>query len=490
MVKVKINERQILHTIKKLAQAEFEEKKPKRVEIRRVKTLAIFQEKVRSIMDWVKYLSRYILVVYYPTSIRVYFLTKTGHMQAAMDFRIDEFKEIENLLKRKTKLIYAIKEITPHIPNLEELAQFMLEKVNKYLKSASERTGASKKIIPIIKIIEENPEKLGPFGCRLEGNTIFIAKKMCEDPLSNYTAQYISYLIMIPKKHLVENLLLAEDIASSVLKVYLTGSEVEEFFKFSRENCRCLNLNKKGIKILYKYLELVEQYEMTFVKDDIYLQSFEYLLKEKNVYLGLVKLFEALYNEIGDNVFLLKSVLSYYLTGLYGKAKEVINTVSEKNSIDYKVISNLLGYKIGFIYSNKNKVNHNLTKILEDALELCLSTAIDVKTEKILSPSEDTNNLLLLQLKIRNKTDLDCFNVKILVGKWIPRSALQLKKTPSKIVQLEHEKETAVIIGFQVLRRVDVKILNILAIGRCINEIRISGQISDIKINKILLANQ
>ena len=485
MVKVKISERQILTTVKKLAQTEFEEKKPNRVEIRRVKTLAIFQEKVRSVMDWVKYLSRYILVVYYPTSIRVYFLTKIGHMQAAMDFPKEEFKEIESLLKRKTKLIYAIKEITPHIPTTEELAQYMLDRITKYLKSAIERTGVSlKNEMPIIKVVDKRPEDVGFFGCRFEGKTIQISKKMCSEPLSNYVAQYISYLILVPRKILTENPDLAVIIASSVLRIFLTQSEIEEFFAFYNKDCNYIPLNKRKVKYLYQYLELVSQYEQSKIRDEFYLNSFSVLFKELNPYLGLVELFKLLYTDTKNELFILKMALSYYLTSLERQASETLKQAKAQDKIDWLVVNGILNYRIGFVHRNIVQVSKNIYKILNDALEKCEMSAFEWTISKISPPSEETNNLLILRAVLRNKTDLNCTNVRITIGKWIPKTALQLVEPPKEIDYLAHDKAVNVEIGFSVQKTIDVKISYILASGICPEGIQLSGKIIDIKIVK------
>ncbi len=79
---------------------------------------------------------------------------------------------------------------------------------------------------------------------------------------------------------------------------------------------------------------------------------------------------------------------------------------------------------------------------------------------------------------------MDCTNVRITIGKWVPKTALRLTDPPKAIDYLAHDKAINVEIGFSVQKTIDVKISYILASGICPEGVQLSGKITDIKIVK------
>ena len=465
-----INHRQVFNILKNVANEEFKTKKPEKVEIRRIKTYAIFSSKAKSLIEWLKIHARYIMCSYYPNQMRIYFLTDTGHMYGAITLEGEELKKFVNILKKKTKLIYTIKEITPHEPSIEELAQRLLEHISKTLKYVTSVSGSPRSVdIPPIKIIDKRTNDVGFFGCSFENGKIEVSRKISVDPYIKVVSIYASYYLLLPSK-IKSNISLSQLLAYSLTLVHLTREEIIQIKKFLEININAIKIpSKREIKRVMKVLYLVDRYSIDI---DIYpmilINTIEAMSKESALtpLMAIRIYFNDVYTQMHINDALIILKIIEFLLGISPLLKEI-----QPKKDWHKVGLYILTFSLSKV--SLDEIANN--GLLEDALEFALDHALDISVSYNLP---DIDEGWELTFTIKNKTDLPAYNVQIVDIKWIPKNALELKEPIKSIPIILNNKTAQLTILFKYPSVSKIKFKKIIVSGKSENELMLRGYVN------------
>jgi hypothetical protein len=106
-----MQERHALKEIAKFAKREFREKRPKSVKVYRVKNERVFTKGFLSSISMSRErLSKYIVAVEHPETVRVYFFTKQGILFSGQNF--DNTEKVRKEIKKNTTIQYRIPKVS------------------------------------------------------------------------------------------------------------------------------------------------------------------------------------------------------------------------------------------------------------------------------------------------------------------------------------------------------------------------------------------
>lgn len=462
---VNINHRQVVMILKSIANDEFKEKKPNRVEIRRIKTYAIFPARAKSLVEWLRNYAQYLMCSYYPNMVRVYFLGNTGHMYSAITLEDEEMRVFIEKLKKKTRLIYSIKEIEPQEPTLEELAQKCYIILSKTIRYIIEETGISKGIdIPPIRVEDKNSSEVGFLGCKITDEEIAIAKQVCREPILNLIVKYISYYLILPTTIREDNEL-TKILAYSFTLIHLTHEEIKQINKLARNKIEKIPIKREYIKSIVKMFYLIERYERSVLDRNTLISVTKVAGSKKLQPLeGIKRIYNMQFQKTKkDEYYVKEKIVDFLLDNL---------TTFEIQPKDFfsEIASDIVNYRLSKI--TKETLNEN--KLLEDAFYHALSSGLDITVSySELDPDEDW----ILKFNIKNKADINVYNIKFERIKWIPKNALKMKNELKSIEMLPPRHSERIEIAFIPPTVKKVKFREIIVYGQTERDYIIKGTI-------------
>ncbi|MEQ9716021.1 MAG: hypothetical protein ABGF52_10860 [Candidatus Asgardarchaeum sp.] len=431
--------------LRKIAEEEFKEKRPKIVEIRMIRNATFLRRKVKTLTDWYKKISKYIMCSRYTNEIRVYFLTQTGHMFSAITFRDNDIKYVEMEINRKTKLIYAIKEKERREPTLEELAQILLDRINRFLINSSKKTGAKGNInLWTINIVDDTDEKMIKIDTKQR--SIIVKKVLCKEPHINYVARIISYFILFPDNFLIYHGNFVEKIVQNIVYNELNPSQKKEFTTaFNLEEEQLIMEQLPPLKELFSLIYLIEKYEESRLNTNDIKEAINLLKITHSHYDSLAKMYLQLFNNGKEVENLVKSIIIFFISKNFNMAKELLRNCSQNKLC--KIAKDIIDYNISSVrreYDNYRASYKNIKRMITDAIELIRNTAFSVDVTDI---SLEEEKSCVIYLTITNKTDLPLYNVSVVLQKWVPPKNIEFKNLHKRIDMIESKK--AAIIPFE-----------------------------------------
>ncbi|MGQ4832336.1 MAG: hypothetical protein ACP6IS_00395 [Candidatus Asgardarchaeia archaeon] len=394
------------------------------VEIRLVKNVAFLSRKNRSIAEWYKRVSRYIMCTHYENQLRVYFLSPTGHMFSAITFSNEELEKVKKELKKNTKLIFAIHQHEEKILSPEEIAQLVKEHIKKFVTGAIKSSGVSPDATFqwIIDVVENN-ENLN-FKYDVKNGKIILRKDICKRPYINYFGKLISYLYIIPQSFHEFYPKLSFCIAYLFTISDLSPLERDEFNKIVTSQVGCdqmkIPLSKKTFALIY----LINKYDSSRLNENIILKAFRELSKTDNLYIILAKMYEHKFFETNATEDLVKACLFSFFSGSENcELKKKYCKTDSLCSIIEDVFNKNISKLFMFLKANY-KLENGLRKLIEDITNLIKERGINITIDSLKISSDEKK--IDLKLVISNDLDISLYNVTIEIQSWVPRKIISI----------------------------------------------------------------